>query len=239
MLDVHPPHHPTHTWRDFFIHIATIIVGLLIAIGLEQTVEALHRAHERRVLQTALVHESEQILHDTANVEQGETIHMQWLRLYESQISDAARAHRPLHPPPPRPAAVVTWDVPNNPIYTAAKSSGKLDLLSDEDVVAYGELSSLIEDVSLHYTAYDHARTAVDTSIRRIRFAKPASGSPYDNATPEEMKDLYDKLVDFDQAILRFRYWSRQARGATTVMLQGERDLHRIEAAERQFDKLP
>lgn len=28
MLDVHPPHEATHTWTDFFIHIATIVVGL-------------------------------------------------------------------------------------------------------------------------------------------------------------------------------------------------------------------
>ena len=42
MLDVHAPHSPTHTWKDFFIHIATICIGLLIAIGLEQTVEAIH-----------------------------------------------------------------------------------------------------------------------------------------------------------------------------------------------------
>jgi len=237
MLDVHPPHEAAHTWKDFFIHIATICVGLLIAIGLEQTVEALHRAHERRDLQTALTRESEQILHDTTNVEQGETVHMQWLRLYESQISDAARDHRPLLPPPPRPAAVV-WDVPDNPIYTAAKSSAKLDLLSDEDVVAYGELSGLIGKVSVDYALYEQARMAVDTAIRHIRFAKLA-GSPFDNATPDEMKDLYDKLVDVEQATRRFRYWSRQARGATTAMLQGERDLHKIEAAERQFDKLP
>ncbi len=46
MLDVHPPHAPTHTWRDFFIHIATIVVGLLIAIGLEQTVEYFHHRHQ-------------------------------------------------------------------------------------------------------------------------------------------------------------------------------------------------
>jgi hypothetical protein len=50
MLDVHPPHHPTHTWKDFLIHIATIVVGLLIAIGLEQAVEAIHHASERREL---------------------------------------------------------------------------------------------------------------------------------------------------------------------------------------------
>jgi type II secretory pathway pseudopilin PulG len=238
MLDVHPPHAPTHTWRDFFIHIATIIVGLLIAIGLEQSVEAIHRAHERRVLQTALTHESEQILHDTTNVESGETAQMQYLRLYESQISDAARDHHPLPSPPPNPASV-GWDVPDDPIYASAKSSGKLDLLSDEDVVAYGEQATLIDSVKDHYDLYDKARTALDTAFRRIRFAKPAGSSQFDHATPEDMKDLYDKVVDLEQTVRRFRYWSRQARGATIVMLQGERDLHRIEAAERQFDKLP
>lgn len=46
VLDVHPPHHAATTWRDFFVHIATIVVGLLIAIGLEQTVEHFHNRHE-------------------------------------------------------------------------------------------------------------------------------------------------------------------------------------------------
>jgi hypothetical protein len=31
VLDVHMPH-ATHTWKDFLIHIATISVGLLIAV---------------------------------------------------------------------------------------------------------------------------------------------------------------------------------------------------------------
>ena len=46
MLDVHPPHQAAHTWKDFFIHIATIVIGLLIAVGLEQTVEAIHHRRE-------------------------------------------------------------------------------------------------------------------------------------------------------------------------------------------------
>jgi len=57
MLDVHPPHHPTHTWKDFFIHIATIVVGLLIAVGLEQTVEALHHRHQVEATRAELAHE--------------------------------------------------------------------------------------------------------------------------------------------------------------------------------------
>jgi hypothetical protein len=46
MLDVHPPHAAIHGWRDFFIHIATITIGLLIAIGLEQTVEYVHHREQ-------------------------------------------------------------------------------------------------------------------------------------------------------------------------------------------------
>lgn len=48
MLEVHPPHAVVHTWKDFIIHIATIAVGLLIAIGLEQTVEYFHHRHQLR-----------------------------------------------------------------------------------------------------------------------------------------------------------------------------------------------
>jgi hypothetical protein len=58
VLDVHPPHETIHTWKDFVIHIAAIAVGLLLAIGLEQTVEYIHHLHQARDLQDALMQES-------------------------------------------------------------------------------------------------------------------------------------------------------------------------------------
>ena len=45
MLDIHPAHHAANSWKEFFVHIATIALGLLIAIGLEQTVEYVHYRH--------------------------------------------------------------------------------------------------------------------------------------------------------------------------------------------------
>lgn len=45
MLDVHPPEHAPHGLRDFFLHIFTITVGLLIALGLESLVEWRHHVH--------------------------------------------------------------------------------------------------------------------------------------------------------------------------------------------------
>lgn len=44
-MDVHPPHQSIHTWQDFFIHLFTITVGLLIALSLEGTVEWLNHRH--------------------------------------------------------------------------------------------------------------------------------------------------------------------------------------------------
>jgi hypothetical protein len=57
MLDVHPAHHAASTWRDFFIHIATIVLGLLIAIGLEQSVEHFHHRREVKEVREALLQE--------------------------------------------------------------------------------------------------------------------------------------------------------------------------------------
>jgi hypothetical protein len=58
MFDVHAPHASVHTWKDFFIHIAIITIGLLIAIALEQCVENLHHIHQRHQLQHDLLEEA-------------------------------------------------------------------------------------------------------------------------------------------------------------------------------------
>ena len=47
MLDVHLPEHRIQGFRDFALHLLTITVGLLIALGLEASVEALHHRHQR------------------------------------------------------------------------------------------------------------------------------------------------------------------------------------------------
>jgi|SRR5215831_3856265 len=49
-MEVHAPHGAINTWREFFIHLVIITLGLLIALGLEGTVEWFH---ERHLLHTA------------------------------------------------------------------------------------------------------------------------------------------------------------------------------------------
>jgi hypothetical protein len=74
MLDVHAPHETIHTWKSFFIHIATIVIGLLIAVGLEQTVELFHHRYQRHELEEALRRNGEgnrQFIKDDLVVAQG------------------------------------------------------------------------------------------------------------------------------------------------------------------------
>ncbi len=49
MLDVHAPHEPVHGFKDFLLHLLTITVGLLIALGLENAAEAWHHRHQRHL----------------------------------------------------------------------------------------------------------------------------------------------------------------------------------------------
>jgi hypothetical protein len=47
MLDVHPPHSKIQSVGEFLLHLFTITIGLLIALGLEAAVERSHHRHQR------------------------------------------------------------------------------------------------------------------------------------------------------------------------------------------------
>jgi hypothetical protein len=96
MLDVHAPHEPLHTWKAFFIHIATIVVGLFIAVALEQSVEALHNHHEVAALREDLNGESRQAIVDARGAEAAQIYEMGWLDRRASQVRAAMFEHRPL-----------------------------------------------------------------------------------------------------------------------------------------------
>jgi len=57
MIDIHPPQHAPMTGREFFTHLFIVILGILIAIGLEQAVEYIHHRHEREALIENFHHE--------------------------------------------------------------------------------------------------------------------------------------------------------------------------------------
>ena len=258
MLDVHSPHHTPHTWRDFIIHIATICVGLLIAVGLEQAVEAINRHHERGDLRESLAHENEQILHDTERVENSDTKQIEWFHSVEAQLSNAVQAHHPVGKIAERPAQDL--DLPDDPYFKAAKFNARAALLSEEETVAYGELDSILASAHAAYERRQIAGNKINANFHKLAFGKsrPALQSrttdtaadtvtrtaevgELDRLAPstEDLKLLYADLVDFEVSYTSFRSWCREARGAATAMSHGERDLRKIEASEHTFLSKP
>jgi len=47
-VDLHAPEGPIRSIKDFLVHIVIVTIGILIALGLEQLVEARHHAHLAR-----------------------------------------------------------------------------------------------------------------------------------------------------------------------------------------------
>src|SRR5947209_4797389 len=54
MHEIHPPQESVHSRRGFLLHIATIVIGLLIAVLLEQAVGSLHNRHQRHLLEAQM-----------------------------------------------------------------------------------------------------------------------------------------------------------------------------------------
>jgi hypothetical protein len=52
-MHLHRPK-PLHGWREVLLEIGVIVVGIVIAVGLEQTVEFFHHRHQRQQLEAAL-----------------------------------------------------------------------------------------------------------------------------------------------------------------------------------------
>ncbi len=129
MLDVHPPHQAAHTWKDFFIHIATIVIGLLIAIGLEQTVEHFHHREQERQLEESLNREIDKNL----TILRDDTAIMEHIVQIEEQNKAALESSRATHGKTPFTYIdfdpTPSWLAPNNAVWASARDNGTLSLL--------------------------------------------------------------------------------------------------------------
>jgi hypothetical protein len=60
-MEIHPPHGPIHTKKDFFVHLLTIIAGILIALSLEGLITW---GHDRALVREARANLALEIRHN-------------------------------------------------------------------------------------------------------------------------------------------------------------------------------
>jgi hypothetical protein len=202
MLDVHVPH-PTHTWKDFFIHIATISVGLLIAIGLEQTVEFLHHRHQ---LQKA----REELLEDVETNRAATTKQLDCVHAIQAELTaDTALllAHRATNQPV---AGKLRFDwsfrKTRTAGYTLNKQAGALDLMPHPELVRYDYVFSVAATVMESAAAWE-----VDLGTAKAIATRSPDGSLSPQDTSELMTlisntqgalDHTERLIGFEQGAI-------------------------------------
>jgi hypothetical protein len=234
MLDVHPAHHAATTWRDFFIHIATITLGLFIAIGLEQSVEAVHHRHQRHLLEENLREELR------ANLRKNEEDFRTFaeIRAYLIQLKSAVAARRsgkPVPAPaPPGPSDTRRQRVPVAPsiaIWDAAKLDATVTLLPSEEIRLYNGIVLQYNLVFVAMGDFQSSAFALQSFEERFLDSSGAfdlgSNAPPPNLDSMSAPELteYESLLatyikSIDRLVMRIHFFDRTARailaGATS-----------------------
>jgi hypothetical protein len=173
MLEAHAPHGDIQTWKGFLVHIGAIVIGLLIAVGLEQSVEFLHHRHQRLQLEeqmrAVLEDDTQRAIPD--DLRQLTALHGY---LVDLQTAVVARAHGqslPAVPDPKAERAGILIRFPSLAPYEPAKENGTIALLSSERIRLYNRIAlqrDLLLKVCEHWF---EDLAAVDAFRKRYHYA--------------------------------------------------------------------
>lgn len=209
MLEVHAPHQNVHSWKDFFIHIATIAVGLLLAIGLEQTVEYVHHRHQLREARVELLLEvdgNREVLRK--NMDSIRTLQAQLdrdmteIRQYQSSKTAINGKLNYSH----------NIFRPRDAAWLAVKENGILGLMPYEEIEVHNYFYSLLGDIMTSIVGFTTPLKVSQAIIAR---------APDGNLAPEDVEALITATTE------------AQAQVAITAMLLG---IEQDSLQKRQLD---
>jgi hypothetical protein len=205
MIDIHPPHHAPMTRREFFTHLFIVILGILIAIGLEQGVEALHHRHERQALIDGFHRECADNLKvfdldlDVAHHE------IAW-----EQASLAALRNAQPH------GGYITVTMPQPPAQNNLQSPSR-------SVWSLAEVFDRVDTEGAHWNDVVQPAT---TAFQRVKSFGDRTGSPLNTgatvhltlAQRDDAEAIFDNhLVEFEQERIWIAWW----KGASISVLRG------------------
>jgi hypothetical protein len=138
---VHAPHHGIVGWRDFCVSVTIIVVGLIIAVGLEQTVEYVHHEHQRAQLEKQM----REVFEDNRHLIAGDIRQLNAFRAYLVEQQAALAAIHRGEATPKAPAATDQriggfLPIPGMGAFEASKANGTVALLSIDRIRIYNRV---------------------------------------------------------------------------------------------------
>jgi hypothetical protein len=136
-LDVHPPHEPIHSWRDFFIHLITITIGLLIALSLEGLVEWNHHRHLKHEAHATIRQEIQDNRKTSAQ-------NLQWIQEDERRVEKDIQTLRSLRAGKKLTGGSLeyhlSWSSPSAAAWQTAHSTGALNYFDYADAQSLADV---------------------------------------------------------------------------------------------------
>jgi hypothetical protein len=228
MLDVHPPHEAVHTWKGFLIHIVAIVIGLLIAVALEQTVEFFHHRHQRLQLEEQM-HE---LFEDNTQVIAADIERLTALHAYLADLATSVSARRhgqsgPAAPAVDDPRSGILIQFPSLAPYEAAKENGTVALLSNQRIRLYNRVALQRDLMRSLYERWFEDLAAIDAFRKRFDYSFDSNirgGIDLAALSPAELTE-YQALIGtlmsrVDWMIKRLRIFAAEGR----AILDGARD---------------
>jgi hypothetical protein len=214
----------------------TVTVGLLLAIALEQSVEAWHHHQEITELRHGLHEDAENAIEQTLRLDDLESQQISRFTIMANGIRVASVHHQPVAPFPP--VSHGDYDLPDNPAWTAGLTGGIVTLLPASELKADAEVAATLNNVRESWRARNEVDRRLNAALAQFHtdFNNPAPPD-FSTATPDELRSL--ALVFYEDVAARKRLvrMARELRGAESAVQSGERSLPRILAAERTFLK--
>jgi hypothetical protein len=234
LIDVHPPHHALNGWREFMLHMLTIVLGLLIAIGLEQSVEYFHHQHELREFREGLRQDCEKSLKDDEEFRDSFLGYNLWLATRMDQVHLALSTHAVV--PDLAPVRAGGDALPIDPAWTAAKASGMLTLMPQDDIKAFTEVDILITELNQKLSHFDPAtkRAAFEEQFHTDSKSYRVDLS---GATRADLVQYLTLLTEEHYAAASVYVTMLNTQGALEAVLDGERNLDRIDARENATER--
>lgn len=185
-MDVHAPHEPVHTWKDFAIHLTIVTIGLFIALMLEAGVEYWHHRHVVAEARENIRRELESN-HDSAQKD------LEYLTKNLKNVAGNIRTLRQMEGKPKAHGSLentMSFSTLDDAAWRTARDTGALAYMPYDEVQKYSDIYADQQVVN------DKARTTADREFLALTPVVIADGP--ENVRPAD----YDAMLHENGASL-------------------------------------
>jgi len=197
-MEVHPPHSPIHSVKEFMIHILAITIGLLLALGLDSTVEWLHHRHLAREARENIFAEIRSNQRNVLGHLRAMPEEQKRLQVILAAVDDLQNKR------PSKPLGDFNWtfNIPAESAWNSTASSGAITYMKYDEIRRYSQLYDFQKIYNSYAERYLQERHDMNVMLTRLQAQGKLSDAEFEegkrNIQSEIMRTLELQEIDND-----------------------------------------